>query len=78
MQREPSLISLMISVDVKHHVYLLTYLLTYMQRDRRQKRRGNQQQKVYWNLEAESIKSRTESTRVCVWGGGGRGGGGGG
>ena len=24
----PSLISLMVSVDVKHHVYLLTYLLT--------------------------------------------------
>ena len=25
----PSLISLMVSVDVKHHVYLNTYLLTY-------------------------------------------------
>ena len=25
----PSLISLMVSVDVKHHVYLLTFLLTY-------------------------------------------------
>ena len=78
MQRDPSLISHMVCVDVKHHVYLLTY----MQRDRRQKRRGNQQQKVYWNLEAESIISRGESTGVrvcvCVCVGGGMGGGGGG
>ena len=72
MQRDPSLISLMIYVDVKHRVYLLTYLHAEGTEDRKGAGTNSRKFTGIWRLRVSKAERRVRVC-VCVGGGGGRG-----